>query len=165
VAGQTIPGRGPSKIIRIGEAATLLEQARSKLPALAEPAPALLPVESADVFPRDGLEQAMESKKFNIRPYFFDAGDYRVFLATPTMIYRLRTEMRLEEEKRRAKHKGKAPEAIPDVTDVWELKNWAPYLAEYTPVVEIVASSHLRETRGSVLGRALTGGTFRSPGG
>jgi Trypsin-like peptidase domain len=162
-AAQTTPGHGPSNIIPIAAATALLDQARTKLGAATGPPPAiLLPVESADVFPRDGLEQVMEAKKFDIRPYFFDEGDYRVFFATPTSIYRFRTELKNEEEKRRAKHKGNS-DPVPDVTEIWGLKNWSPYLAEYTPVVEIVANAKLRETTGSLLGRALTGGSLAEP--
>ncbi len=163
-AGQTTPGRGPSKIVRIGEAALLLEQARAKLVALGGPPPATLaPVESADVFPMDGLEQAAEIKKFDARPYWLSAGDYYVFLMTPISNYRTRWEIKTAEEKRQAKHKGSTLEAKPEDTDIWGLKNWAPYVAEYTPVIEIRANSKLRETKGSILGRALTGGTFSEP--
>jgi len=56
-AGQTVPGQGPSKIVRIGEAGLLLDQAKSKLVTIAEPPPAAsMPVEPADIFPTDGLE-------------------------------------------------------------------------------------------------------------
>jgi S1-C subfamily serine protease len=81
-AGQTKPGRGPSEIVPIGKAAALLDQARAKLTAGAAPAATLLPVESADVFPHDALEQVMEEKKFDFRSYFFDEGDYRMVTRT-----------------------------------------------------------------------------------
>jgi len=122
-----------------------------------------LPVESADVFPQNALEQAMEEKKFDFRPYFLDEGDYRVTLLTPIFIYRLRTGIKNDDEKRQAKHKGRSFEPTPDVTEIWGLKNWAPYLAEYTPVIEIVATSHMRETKGSILGRALVGSVYSEP--
>src|SRR6266849_6212115 len=77
-AGQTTPGKGPSKIVRIAEAAALLDQARTKLATDTAPPATLLPVESADVFPHDALERVMDEKKFDFRPYFFDEGDYRI---------------------------------------------------------------------------------------
>jgi len=151
-------------MIRIGEAATVVDQARSKLNATNGPPPtALLPVESADVFPTDGLEENLERKGLDLKPYFFDAGDYHVFFMTPTMIYRVRLEAKKDEERRQAKHKGSTSETRPDFTEMWGLKNWAPYLGEYTPVIEILASSKLRETKGSILGRVVTGATFSEP--
>jgi S1-C subfamily serine protease len=162
-ARQTKPGRGRSDIVPIGKAAALLDQARTKLTTSMAPAARLLPVESADVFPQDALEKVMEEKKFDFRSYFFDAGDYRVTLVTPIFIYRLRTEIKNEDEKRQAKHKGRTIEATPDVTEIWGLKNWAPYLTEYTPVIEIMATSHMRETKKSILGRALVGGVYSEP--
>ncbi len=162
-AGQTTPGKGPSKIVRIAEAAALLEQARTKLATGAAPLAKLLPVESADVFPHDALERVMDEKKFNFRSYFFDEGDYRITLLTPIFIYRLRTEIKNEDEKRQAKHKSRPIQPSPDVAEIWGLKNWAPYLGEYTPVIEIMATSHMRETTGSLLGRALVGGLVSEP--
>jgi hypothetical protein len=162
-AGQIKPGRGPSRIVPIGKASALLDEARTKLTASTAPAATLLPVESADVFPHDALEQVMEEKKFDFRSYFFDEGDYRVTLVTPIFIYRLRTGIKNEDEKRQAKHKGRTIEPTPDVTEIWGLKNWAPYLAEYTPVIEIMATSHMRETTKSILGRALAGGVYSEP--
>jgi hypothetical protein len=162
-AGQTTPGKEPSKIVRIAEAAALLDQARTKLATNTTPSATLLPVESADVFPHDALERGMDEKKFDFRPYFFDEGDYRITLMTPIFIYRLRTGIKNDDEKRQAKHKDRPIQPSPDVTEIWGLKNWAPYLGEYTPVIEIMATSHMRETTGSLLGRALTGGVYSEP--
>jgi hypothetical protein len=127
------------------------------------PPATLLPVESADVFPHHALERAMEEKRVDLRPYFFDEGDYQITLITPVLIYRIRTGTKNEDEKRQAKHKGRTIEPTPDITEMWGLQNWAPYLAEYTPVLEIMATSHMRETKGSLLGRALTGGVYSEP--
>jgi len=162
-AGQTTPGKGPSKIVRIAEAAALLDQARTKLASGTAPPATLLPVESADVFPHDALERVMDGKKFDFRSYFFDEGDYRIMLLTPMFIYRLRTEIKNDDVKRQAKHKGRPIQPSPDITEIWGLKNWAPYLGEYTPVIEIMATSHMRETTGSLLGRALVGGLNSEP--
>ena len=162
-AGQTTPGKGPSRIVRIAEASALLDQARTKLATGTVPPATLLPVESADVFPHDALERVMDEKKFDFRAYFFDEGDYRIMLLTPTLIYRLRTGIKNEDEKRQAKHKDRPIQPSPDITEIWGLKNWTPYLGEYTPVIEIMAISHMRETTGSLLGRALVGGALSEP--
>lgn len=162
-AGQTTPGKGPSKIVRIGEAAALLGQARTKLATGTAPPATPLPVESADVFPHDALEHVMDEKKFDFRPYFFDEGDYRITLLTPIFIYRLRTGIKNDDDKRQAKHKDRPIQPSPDVTEIWGLKNWAPYLGEYTPVIEIMATSHMQETKKSLLGRALVGGVYSEP--
>ena len=162
-AAQTTPGEGPSKIVRIAEATALLDQSRTKLATGTAPPATLLPVESADVFPNDALERMMDEKKFDFRSYFFDEGDYRITLLTPIFIYRLRSEIKNENEKRQAKHKDRPIQPTPDVTEIWGLKNWAPYLGEYTPVIEIMATSHMRETTGSLLGRALVGAVYTDP--
>lgn len=162
-AGQTTPGKVTSKIVRIAEAAALLDQSRTRVAAETTPPATLLPVESADVFPHDALERVMEEKKFDFRSYFFDEGDYRITLLTPMFIYRLRTGIMNDDEKRQAKHKDRPIQPSPDVTEIWGLKNWAPYLGEYTPVIEIMATSHMRETTGSLLGRALVGGVYSEP--
>jgi len=162
-AGQTTPGKGPSKIVPIGEAAALLDQARTKLATGTGPSATPLPVESADVFPHDALEHVMDEKKFDFRPYFFDEGDYRITLLTPIFIYRLRTGIKNDDDKRQAKHKDRPIEPSPDVTEIWGLKNWAPYLDEYTPVIEIMATSHMQETKKSLLGRAIVGAVYSEP--
>jgi hypothetical protein len=162
-AGQTTPGKGPSTIVRIEEAAALLDQARTRLATGTAPPATLLPVESADVFPHDALERVMDEKKFDFRSYFFDEGDYRITLLTPIFIYRLRTGIKNDDEKRQAKHRDRPIQPSPDVTEIWGLKNWAPYLGEYTPVIEIMATSHMQETKGSLLGRALVGGVYSEP--
>jgi hypothetical protein len=162
-AAQIAPGKGPSRIVPIGEAVALLDRAKAELATRTAPPATLLPVEPADVFPNDALEKVMDEKKFDFRSYFFDEGDYRITLVTPMFIYRLRTGIKQEDEKRQAKHKGRAFEPSPDVTEIWGLKNWAPYLAEYTPVFEIMATSHMTETKKSILGRALVGGVYSEP--
>jgi hypothetical protein len=108
-------------------------------------------VESADVFPHDALEHVMDEKKFDFRPYFFDEGDYQITLLTPIFIYRLRTGIKNDDDKRQAKHEDRPIQPSPDVTEIWGLKNWAPYLGEYTPVIEIMATSHMQETKKSLL--------------
>jgi hypothetical protein len=162
-ARQTTPGKGPSKIVRISDVAALLDQAKTKIATGAPPPATLLPVESADVFPHDALDQVMDQKKFDFRPYFFDQGNYQITLVTPMFLYRLRTEIKQEDERRQGKHKDRPIQLTPDVTETWGLKNWSPYLAEYTPLVEIMATSHMSETKGSILGRALVGGVYSEP--
>src|SRR5207253_694598 len=112
-----------------------------------------------DVFPTDGLEQATKIKKFETRPYLLSAGDYEVLLMTPTSNYRTLWQIK----RRQAPLKASASGGKPNDTDIWGLKNWAPYVAEYTPVIAIRATSKVRETTGSILGRALTGCTFCEP--
>jgi S1-C subfamily serine protease len=160
-------GPGIAGIIRIEEAAPLLQQARASLAAAAElPSPALLPVEPTDSFPLNAIKEAVLARKFDTRPYFLTEGDYDVAVITPVFKYWVQNRGGVAEAREKAKRTRNKRGAVQSTFKPLEdLKNWAEYAGQYKPVVQIEAAPKLRETFWSAFGRGLaaSGGRYGGP--
>jgi hypothetical protein len=159
-------GPGLSGIVRIEEAALLMERAKAKMRDVPRPQGTLLPVEPTDRFPLDALKTALEAEKFDVKPYGFSAGDYDVWLITPIYKYRSIFAGELAATREKEKRTKRKQEAVKGtVRPLEDLKNWAEYVGQYRPVIEIEADPKFRETFWSAFGRGLaaSGGNYGAP--
>ena len=145
-------GPGVSGIVRIEEAAPVLEQARAATRDRKPPDPRLLPVEPSEPFPVDAIRAAAKVAKRDLKPYVFGAGDYDVGIITPMVAYRV-DEGRAEAVKSKEKRTKQQDDAFDPTRDLY---NWQEYIGEYQAVVSIRATPKLRETFWSAFGRGLS---------
>src|SRR5215813_7241696 len=74
----------------------------------------LLPVEPVDKFPADALKPLLQQQKMDTKPYFFEAGEFTVWIMTPVMRYFLRHEEEMNAARKSAKRtSGDASQAKP----------------------------------------------------
>jgi S1-C subfamily serine protease len=142
-------GPGISGIIRIEEAAPVIEVAKINRGASSKPPADLLPNEPSDTYPLDAIKQIALQEKFKIDPYIFGLGDYDVAIITPVLRYRhLSIEVRAarEKEKRTRRSRGAVQGTFEPLDN---LKGWKEYVGEYSPVLVIQASSKLKQEFGS----------------
>lgn len=150
-------GAGISGIVRIEEAMSEIEAARKKRTSGTAPAADLLPVEPAGTFPVEALRKVLEQKKFDSKPYEFDAGDYWVQLVTPPLRYYWAEEDKIRAAKARDKrNKKESDQPSSDAPD--DLKNWGEYVGEYKSVITVRALPKVKETAGSMFRRGLIAG-------
>jgi V8-like Glu-specific endopeptidase len=152
-------GGGIAGIVRIEEAAKLLEDARAKIPMLSKPAPTLLPVEPSTLFPIDAIKETLLREKFDVKHYAFDVGDFQVAIITPPLRYRIERGAEMKAAKEKEKRTKKNEDAIQGTfRPLDELKNWQEYIGEYKAVVIIRAMPKIHETAGSAWRRSLIAG-------
>jgi S1-C subfamily serine protease len=138
-------GPGISGIIRIEEAARIIEAAKTNRRASSKPPADPLPNEPTDTYPIDAIRQIAQQDKFKVDPYIFDLGDYDVALITPVMRYRhLSTEVRAAREKEK-RTRGSAAAVQGTFQPLENLKGWREYVGDYSPVLVIQASPKLKE--------------------
>jgi S1-C subfamily serine protease len=144
-------GPGVSGIVRIEQAATILDEARKKISDETVPSAEFLPVEPREPFPIDAIKAAGRLDKFDMRPYSFNAGSYDISLVTPILAAREGGGQRAaaKEKEKRTKHEDAQFDPMAD------LFSWAEYVGELKPVVTIRATPKLAETFMSGLGRGL----------
>src|SRR5215467_14074434 len=100
----------------------------------------MLPMEPDDTYPLDAIKESALVEKFKIDPYIFGVGDYDVAIVTPVLRYRhLSSAVRAAKEKEKRNRKsGAAVQGTFEPLD--DVKGWAEYVGEYTPVILIQAS-------------------------
>lgn len=149
------PGPGVSGSVSISLALSLLEKARRRLHE--EPPPAtLLPVVPEDPFPIEGLKWAAErcGKASN---YTLKAPGFDIQILTPSRRYFLtKTSTQPLAEKRRSREAA----AGVDPSEMYDplgnlLREWAEYVGEYSPLVEIHVEPATGLTTGSLILNAL----------
>ncbi len=153
-------GPGVSGIIKIEEAQALIGKAKLAAKDDKRPSSDLLPVEPQEAFPVDAIKTRVDVKKFDTKPYKTDAGRYKVTMLTPVMKFYMEEKDRLEaakERDKRNKHKEGAQGTIDKFRD---LHNWAEYVGELKPVVQILAIPEIKATGKSMLlsGVLIAGG-------
>lgn len=138
-------GPGLTGVIRIEQAEPLLAEARQRMVGKSAPIPVLLPVAPKDAFPVEALQASLQQPKFDIRPYIFDEGDYKVTIFTPILSYylaHLRAVEALREKEKRMKA-GKEEEASALAES---LKNVPAYATQYRPVIIVQAVPRLESS-------------------
>lgn len=149
-------GPGISGIVRIEQTLPMLQQAKRKMKDSAAPDARLLPVEPKDSYPLDSLKESIQGEKFDRKPYIFNAGNYEVAMITPVIKYRLQEAGNLAAAREKAKRNRKSEAAMQNTFEpLRDLREWAEYIGEYRPVLQIEADPHLRETFMSALGRGM----------
>jgi len=149
-------GGGVSGIVRVEEALRLLEQNRAKA-AGPPPSGTLLPVEPLTPYPIEGLKSALQSEKFDPRPYYLSAGDFNIALSTPPFDYRELEERRLRAERTQKQRNKKQQNTAenenqhdPDAPKAWEEEAGA-----HPAVLTIYVAPQPKESFGSALGRSF----------
>jgi len=67
-----------------------------------------------DHFPADALKVLLQQQKMDIKPYFFDAGEFQIGIITPTLRYFLRHEEEMNAARKSAKrNSGTRPRQKP----------------------------------------------------
>lgn len=153
-------GPGISGILRIEQASGVIKEAVAKMASYIKPRAAFLPVEPAEAFPIESIKAALQVKKFNTSPYFFEMHQYQVTLITPVLHYYLVHESEVLATREKEKRNKKSPEAVRGTfRPLDDLKNWGEYVGEYKPLIIIRATPKLDETGGSFLLRTLVSPT------
>jgi S1-C subfamily serine protease len=139
-------GPGISGIVRIEEASSIIEIAKTRLATASKPSADLLLNEPSDTYPLDAIKQMAQQEKFKVDPYIFGVGDYDVAIVTPVLRYRhLSSEVRAAKEKeKRTRRSTAAVQGTFEPLD--NLKGWGEYVGEYSPVLLIQASPKLGVT-------------------
>ena len=140
VAGiTTATMRTLASIVPIEEARPILEEARRNMAGGPPPGVELLPVEPEDYFPAEALRPLLQQGKMDLKPYFFEAGEFYVGIYTPPVNYFLRHEEEMSAARKATKRTGgDASQAKPPEGALEEAK-------DYRPVVMI----HVRPRYGS----------------
>jgi S1-C subfamily serine protease len=159
-------GPGISGILKIEQAASVIDLARSKMATTTRPKSEFLPVEPEDLFPIDAIKSTLLQQKFDAKPYSFGVGDFEVRLITPPLKYYAELESSVKAANEKGRRNRKSEAAIQEsYRPLDDLKNWQQYVGEYEPVLFILATPKLRETGGSILLRSLaaSGGAYAIP--
>lgn len=148
-------GPGISGIVRIEETLPLISEARSKMAGPPKPKSRLLPVEPTDTFPIEAIKEVAMAKKFDDDKYIFGLGDYRIALATPTLLYRLQTEAEREAAKTKEKRNKKEGAVQGTYRPFDEFRNWGEYVGLYKPVFFVHAMPNAGESFWGAVGRGV----------
>ena len=156
-------GPGVSGIIRIEEARELLAKAQLVAKSsTAPPSAELLPTEPEDAFPLDSIKDKIDVKKFETKPYRADVGKYQVTMITPVLKYYVMEKDRIEAARERSKrNKNSGVEVATEggtIDKFWNLRNWAEYVGQLKPVVQILAIPEVKATGKSAFLSILTAG-------
>ncbi len=149
---------GVSGIVRIEQAMSLIDEARKKMAEIQKPQARLLPVDPTDIFLLEAIRDIATAKKFDSDRYLVTIGDFNVTLLTPTLKYRIETEVEREAAKTREK-RNKKDGAIQGTFRPFEnFYAWREYVGDYKPILIIRATPTLGESFGSMFGRAMIAG-------
>jgi S1-C subfamily serine protease len=142
VAGiTTATMRTLASIVPIEDARPVLEQALKNMAGGPPPGVELLPVEPEDFFPAEALRPLLQRGKMDLKPYFFEAGEFYVGIYTPPLNYFLRHEEEMSAARKATKRTGgDTSQAKPPEGALAEAK-------DYRPVVMI----HVRPRYGSFI--------------
>ena len=147
----SLGGAGVSGSILISLALPLLDQARDKLHE-EPPSPTLLPVVPEDPFPLEGLKWASErcGKASN---YTITAPGFNIQISTPSRRYFLEKATTEPLAKKRRSREAAAGVARSEMYDPLGdlLKEWAQYVGNYSPLVQI----HVEPTTGLTTGSLI----------
>ena len=135
VVAVAVGGQGKlARLIPIRNVAHVIERGRAAAAGKPAPSAELLPVEPADKFPAAPLEAMLHVDKLDDRPYFFDAGEYRVAVLPPQVSYYYSHDEEIRTQRQKAKRGKRDPNAA-----VFSAKTLAD-TKEYEPVVIIRVS-------------------------
>ena len=135
---QASRGPGLSGIVRIEEAAPLVDQARAKTSGTSPPSATLLPVEPLDSFPVAALRSLSIEDKVDRTPYVFTAGDFDVTLFTPPQEYRLYAERKRALAKEREKRSKKRGDQSEEGSSGADVKDWEANEHKPTVIVRVM---------------------------
>jgi S1-C subfamily serine protease len=115
----------PAEVVR-----PLVEQARKETTGEKPPAPDALPVEPTDKFPADALRQLLlQERTIDIKPYTYDAGEFRVWFITPPINYFIRHESEMAAARKAAKRSGGQEDAArPPASVLEDAQDYLPVL-------------------------------------
>jgi len=116
-----------ASIVPIDEARPVLEEARRNMASGSPPGVHLLPVEPEDYYPAEALRPLLLQGKMDLKPYFFEAGEFYVGIYTPPVNYFLRHEEEMTAARKATKRTGgDASQAKPPEGALEEAKDYRP---------------------------------------
>ena len=157
-------GPGVSGIVRIDRVVKTVEEALRKAETTSPPSASRLPSMPKDIYPLWALERVGGMAKYKSKPYNYEAGGFRVLLQTPPYLYwaEKQYEVKRAEGRKRREEKGKASKEE-RYNPYEDLKEWAQYAGQCSPIVVIQVVPRIGETSGSfwanLLGAAAAGAT------
>jgi S1-C subfamily serine protease len=121
--------RNLASIVPVEVVRPLVEEAKKDIVSEVPPPPVLLPVEPTDYFPADALRELLKQERLDIKPYFFDAGEFQVGFFTPPLNYYLRHEQEMAAARKAAKRSGgDAATAKPPASALEDAVDYRPVL-------------------------------------
>jgi S1-C subfamily serine protease len=109
-----------ASIVPVEVVRPLVDEARKKIAGEKPPAPLALPVEPTDMFPADALRQMLSQEKLDLKPYSYDAGEFRVWFMTPPVVYFLSHQEEMAATRKQTKRNGGDPAAAKAPASVLE---------------------------------------------
>lgn len=157
-------GPGISGIVSLDEARPVIEKAEAAAEGSAPPPATFLPVVPKDPFPVQALKEIATQRKLDVRPYTFTAGKFNVAIITPPLEYWEQEQGRMESLRGR-KRRSKMVASVETIRPLDDLKNWAEYIGDYQPTVEIRVNPQLTQTFWSAFSRgvAAANGSYALP--
>lgn len=121
--------RNLASIVPVEVVRPLVDEARKKIAGEKPPSPLALPVEPTDMFPADALRKMLSQEKLDLKPYSYDAGEFRVWFMTPPVVYFLSHEEEMAAVRKQAKRNGGDPAtAKPPASVLEEAQDYRPVL-------------------------------------
>lgn len=158
-------GPGISGIVSLDEARPLIEKAKAAMKGTTPPPATLLPVIPTDPFPVQALKEDATQQKFDVRPYIFVTGKFNVAIITPPLEYWEQTQAQVSAVRGRERRYKKRATSADTIRPLDDLKNWAQYVGDYEPTIEIRLNPQLVQTfwSGFARGMAAAGGQYVLP--
>jgi S1-C subfamily serine protease len=121
--------RNLASIVPVEVVRPLVDEARKKIAGEKPPSPLALPVEPTDMFPADALRKMLSQEKLDLKPYSYDAGEFRVWFMTPPVVYFLSHEEEMAAVRKQTKRNGGDPAtAKPPASVLEEAQDYRPVL-------------------------------------
>jgi hypothetical protein len=98
----------------------------------------------------------LQAEKYDLRPYYFPAGDFNIALSTPPLDYREQEERRLQAEREHKKRNKKEQNADENAGDSDAPKEWEEEAGAHPAVFAIYAMPKAKEGFGSAFGRSFS---------
>jgi len=154
-------GPGITGILRIEDAAHLMEQARTKIAGTTPPSATLLPVEPKEPYPSEALGGLFSNPKLHVQPYKAAVGDYDIFVWTPPISFLVDESEAIDMQHKKDKRakKGKDEPVVFSQPPGWE-----EAAGHIKPMLEIVVKPKLKEGFWSKVGRSYAESHGWDPG-
>jgi S1-C subfamily serine protease len=151
-------GSGLAGVIRIEEAAGMIEEARAAAAIKLLPSAELMPNIPEGTFPVDTIKNAIQAKTFAPKQYLTDVKRYDIKFMTPVYKFYAIEKDRIDSLKSREK-RNKGNSAV-NAEMFRDLSIWNEYAGELAPVVDILALPEVAPTGRSLALSAITAATI-----
>lgn len=148
-------GAGLAGVIRIEEAAAMIELARASAENKLLPSAELMPNAPEGTFPVETIKNAIQAKTFSSKQYLSDVSKYDIKYMTPVYKFYTIEKDRIDSLKSREKRNNKKS-SVNGGEMFRDLSIWNEYAGELMPVVDILALPEIAPTGKSLVLSAAT---------